>query len=260
MRIRIENLSKEFIQRGRKPVRALEGINLGVEGTEALVIIGPSGCGKSTLLNIVAGLSLPTEGGVVFEGEGGSESRPRTAVVFQEFGLFPWRTVLANVEFGLEVRGMPVQQRREIARHYINLVDLSGFEDKYPGELSGGMKQRVGIARALAVDPSVLLMDEPLSALDAQTRSIMQVELAKIWAATRKTVMYVTHNIQEAVFLADRIAVLSRRPGRVREILEVGFPRPRTEKLLSDPQFVRMSEYIWGLLKEDALAAMKEGI
>ncbi|HHY47974.1 MAG TPA: ABC transporter ATP-binding protein [Firmicutes bacterium] len=266
MRVIVDGISKTFTRRpgangrGNAPVvEALRDISFTVDDREFVAIIGPSGCGKSTLLGIIAGLVPPSSGRVIFEG-GIDAVRPLTSVVFQEFALFPWRTVLKNVEFGLEVRGVPPGERRDIAMEYIRLMDLLGFEEKYPAELSGGMKQRVGIARALSVNPHVLLMDEPLSALDAQTRSIMQVEFLRIWEKTEKTVIYVTHNIQEAAFLADRIVVLSRRPGRLREIIDVDFGRPREEGLLSEDSFLKFCDEVWGLLRDEARVAMKEEI
>lgn len=256
MRVRFEGVRKTYRRRNGVEVEALAGIDLVVNASEFVCILGPSGCGKSTLLLIAAGLLPPTAGRVVFEGA--PTGQPRTSMVFQEFALFPWRTVLHNVAFGLEVRGVGRAERIERAFAWIRQVGLAGFEDRYPHELSGGMRQRVGIARALCVDPAVLLMDEPLSALDAQTRQILQADILTLWERTRKTVLYVTHNIQEAVFLADRVVVLSRRPGRVREVLHVPFGRPRTEDLLVDPEFARFCHRIWTSLRDEAHAAMRE--
>jgi NitT/TauT family transport system ATP-binding protein len=228
-----------------------------VEPQEVVAIVGPSGCGKSTLLNIVAGLMPASSGRAYFEGaaEGG---RPLSAMVFQEFALFPWRTVLDNVCFGLEEQGMPSEIRRQVAREFLDLVGLAGFETKFPHQLSGGMRQRVGIARALAVDPHLLLMDEPLSALDAQARALMQVEMLRLWEKTRKSILYVTHSIQEAVLLADRVAVFSRRPGRLRALLPVPLPRPRDEAAQAGRPFLELVEGIWGLIKAEAAEAMAE--
>jgi NitT/TauT family transport system ATP-binding protein len=181
-------------------------------------------------------------------------------MVFQEFALFPWRTVQANVEFGLEEAGRPAAERRATARRFIELTGLGGFEGQYPHQLSGGMRQRVGIARALAVDPAVLLMDEPFSALDAQTRQLMQEELLAIWERTRKTILYVTHNIHEAVWMADRVVVLSRRPGCVLQIVPVELKRPRTEAMLGQTEFVSAAERIWALIKSQARDALREGV
>ncbi|MBI4590616.1 MAG: ABC transporter ATP-binding protein [Candidatus Rokubacteria bacterium] len=255
MRVVIDRLSKTYHDRSGQSVEALRSIDLSVEEEEFLAIVGPSGCGKSTLLNIIAGLLTPTEGGVFFEGLGDG-SHPPTAMVFQEFALFPWRTVLGNIEFGLEERGVPAGGRRRRAEMLVELVGLAGFEGKYPHQLSGGMRQRVGIARALAVDPAVLLMDEPFSALDAQTRQLLQVELLSIWERTRKTILYVTHNIQEAVFMADRVAVLSRRPGRLIEVVPVELKRPRHDAMLGEPAFVHTVDRIWGRIKVDAQQAL----
>ncbi len=238
-------------------MEALSGIDVHVREAEFLTIVGPSGCGKSTLLNIIAGLLPPDAGRVSFRGAQ-EPGQPLTAVVFQEFALFPWRTVAENVAFGLEVRNRPTGERREEVRRLVQLVGLEGFEAKYPHELSGGMRQRVSIARALAIRPAVLLMDEPFSALDAQTRALLQVELLALWEATRKTVIYVTHNIQEAVLLGDRVALLSRRPGRLVEVLNVPLPRPRDESMLFAPACAATVEHLWGLLKEQAREAMLE--
>jgi NitT/TauT family transport system ATP-binding protein len=257
MRLVIEDVSKTYGDRGGPPVEALAGISMALEPQEVVAIVGPSGCGKSTLLNIVAGLLPASSGRVYCEGavEGG---RPLSAVVFQEFALFPWRTVLENVCFGLEELGMPAPRRRQVAREFLALVGLTGFEAKFPHQLSGGMRQRVGIARALAVDPHLLLMDEPLSALDAQARALMQVELLRIWEKTRKGILYVTHSIQEAVLLADRVAVLSRRPGRLRALLSVPLLRPRDEATQVDRKFLDLVGEIWGLIKADAAEALAE--
>ncbi|MBO2518361.1 MULTISPECIES: ABC transporter ATP-binding protein [Limnochorda] len=262
MRVVIEGVSKRY--RGRRgEVEALRSVSFETRDGEFVAILGPSGCGKSTLLSIVAGLVKPDEGRVRFlQAAGGpppANGRPLTAVVFQEFALFPWRTVRQNIAFGPEVRGLPRDQVAARVERYLEMVGLTPFADKYPKELSGGMKQRVGIARALANDPEVLLMDEPLSALDAQTRSLMQLDLLRLWEESQKTVLYVTHNLQEAAFLADRILLLSRRPGRVRAVVEVPFPRPRTEALQASPAFAAFCQELWELLRDEARAAMEAG-
>jgi NitT/TauT family transport system ATP-binding protein len=239
-------------------VTALEDVSLVAEPEEFLAILGPSGCGKSTLLGIIAGLLPSSAGGVFFEGER-RPGQPLTATVFQEFALFPWRTARANVELGLEELGVPAAERGVRARRHIEQMGLGGFEDRYPHQLSGGMRQRVGIARALAVDPAVLLMDEPFSALDAQTRTLMMEELLGVWERTRKTILYVTHNIQEAVFMADRVLVLSRRPGRVLASVSVPLPRPRREAMLGEAAFVATAERIWQLIRGQAAAALVDG-
>ena len=257
MRVVVEGVSKTYTDRSGQPVEALARIDVAVEPETFVAVLGPSGCGKSTLLNMIAGLLSPSSGTVAFEGTL-PPGRPPTAVVFQEFALFPWRTVQANVEFGLEEAGVPAAERRRRAREHIALTGLAGFEGKYPHQLSGGMRQRVGIARALAVDPAVLLMDEPFSALDAQTRQLMQEELLAIWDRTRKTIVYVTHNIHEAVYMADRVIVLSRRPGRVLADLPVELKRPRAESMLGEPAFVQAADGIWQLIRAQAQAALRE--
>lgn len=224
--IDIRNLSKVF-RKDRREIVALDGFELQVADGEFVCLLGPSGCGKTTVLRIVAGLETATAGEVRVRGKKIVSAGPDRGVVFQEFALFPWLTVRRNIEFGLEIKGMPPEKRLRISRRYIDLVGLEGFENAHPKELSGGMKQRVGIARALANDPQVLLMDEPFGSLDAQTRNLMQRELLRIWTATRKTVLFVTHSVDEAVFLADRIVVMTARPGRVREAIEVPLARPR---------------------------------
>jgi NitT/TauT family transport system ATP-binding protein len=257
LRIVVEGVSKIYAPRGQAAVRALSDVDVAVGSEEFLALLGPSGCGKSTLLNIIAGLLAPTAGSVYFEGTLGA-GRPATAMVFQEFALFPWRTALSNVEFGLEELGVAAAERTRRARDYVDMIGLAGFEGKYPHQLSGGMRQRVGIARALAVDPAVLLMDEPFSALDAQTRQLMQEELLAIWERTRKTIVYVTHNIREAVYMADRVVVLSRRPGRVLAEVPIDLARPRAETVMGDPAFVRAADRIWGLIKAQAQEALRE--
>jgi NitT/TauT family transport system ATP-binding protein len=257
LRIVVEGVSKVYVARGQAALTALSEVDVAVGSQEFVAVLGPSGCGKSTLLNIMAGLLAPTAGAVYFEGALGA-GQPATAMVFQEFALFPWRTVLTNVEFGLEELGVPAGERRRRARGYLDLTGLAGFEGKYPHQLSGGMRQRVGIARALAVDPAVLLMDEPFSALDAQTRQLMQEELLAIWERTRKTIVYVTHNIHEAVYMADRVVVLSRRPGRVLAEVPIELGRPRGEAMMGEPAFVRAVDLIWGLIKAQAQEALRE--
>jgi NitT/TauT family transport system ATP-binding protein len=259
VRVLVDDVAKTYVDRRDRRVEALTGVTFTVEAEELVAIVGPSGCGKSTLLNLLAGLLRPSAGRLAFEGVL-PPGRPPTAMVFQDFALFPWRTVAANVEFGVEELGLGRRERRAVGRRFIELTGLSGFEDKYPHELSGGMRQRVGIARALAVDPAVLLMDEPFSALDAQTRQLMQEELLAIWERTRKTIVYVTHNIHEAVWMADRVIVLSRRPGRVLEVVEVELKRPRTEAMVGEPAFVQAVERIWSLIKAQAQAALREGV
>lgn len=256
MRVIVDGVSKTYVDRAGRAVRALESIDLTVESEEFVAVLGPSGCGKSTLLNLVAGLLSPSAGTVWLDGEL-APGRAATAMVFQEFALFPWRTVQANVEFGLEEQGVAAAERARRARSFIGLTGLAGFESRYPHQLSGGMRQRVGIARALAVAPAVLLMDEPFSALDAQTRQLMQEELLAIWERTRQTIVYVTHNIHEAVYMADRVIVLSRRPGRVLAEAKIELPRPRAERMLGEPAFVGAVERIWALIRDQAAEALR---
>jgi len=256
MIIEMRNLSKIFASKEGN-VEALRNINLRVEENEFLTVVGPSGCGKSTFLYLIAGLEKPTSGEIRFIGEK-EATGPLTSLVWQEYALFPWRTVKDNIEFGPEVRGVPKDRRESIVRRYIKMVGLEGFERKYPHQLSGGMKQRVAICRAYANDPEVLLMDEPFAALDAQTRILMQLELQRIWLEEKKTVVYVTHSIDEAVFLGDRIAVLTRRPGEIKRIKELSFERPRSSDVKKSAAFLDICEEIWSLLKEEAEKAITE--
>jgi len=206
---------------------AVEDVSFTVREGEFVCLLGPSGCGKTTLLRMIGGLEQPTSGQILLDDKPLAPWKVGVGFVFQEYGLFPWRTVLKNVEFGLEIQGVEKEQRRRIAKKYIELVGLSKFESNYPGELSGGMKQRVGIARALAIDPKLLLMDEPFGALDAQTRNILQVELMRIWTEEHKTALYVTHSVDEAIFLADRVLVFTAAPARIKGEFSVELPRPR---------------------------------
>ncbi|HEY1729278.1 MAG TPA: ABC transporter ATP-binding protein [Candidatus Baltobacteraceae bacterium] len=223
-----------------------------VADLEFLAIIGPSGCGKSTFLRIIDGLIPPDSGSVYLSGKQITGPGKGRGMVFQGFDLFPWRTTLKNVEFGLELLGVPKGERVERSRHFIDLVGLGGFENAYPHQLSGGMQQRVGIARALAVDPEILLMDEPFGSLDVQTRDLLQDELARILERDKKTVLFVTHGIEEAIYLADRILVLSARPAKIQMTIEVPFPRPRTDEVKAHPEFLAIRQRIWELLKTSA--------
>ena len=225
-KLEVRNVTKAYISEEGE-IKALEDINLDVKPGEFLCIIGPSGCGKTTLLRMIAGLEYPTSGEIILDGKEVKGPSPDRGMVFQEFSLFPWRTVLKNVEFGLQMRNIKSKERHAIAERYIELVGLRGFEKHYPYELSGGMKQRVAIARALATEPSILLMDEPFGSVDAQTRNILQEELLQIWKRTEKTIIFVTHSVDEAVYLADRVVVMSARPGRIVECIDIDIERPR---------------------------------
>jgi len=246
VKLAIRDLTKVFVTGAGEPVPALNGISLTVEDEEFVCILGPSGCGKTTLLRIIAGLETPTSGTIQVDGEVLQGPSHRIGMIFQEYSLLPWRTVLENVAFGLEIQGKEREDRLGAAMQYLDLVGLGGFRDRHPYELSGGMRQRVAVARALAIEPTALLMDEPFGALDAQTRNLMQIELQEIWKKTRKTILFVTHSVDEAVFLADRIVVLTERPGRVREIVPVRkCPRPR-DRTCSD--FVEVRRHVLELI------------
>jgi NitT/TauT family transport system ATP-binding protein len=246
VKLTLRDLSKTFSTEKGEEVPALGGINLTVEDEEFICILGPSGCGKTTLLRIIAGLETPTSGTIRVDGQVLTGPSRRIGMIFQEYSLFPWRRILENVAFGPEVQGKDREERLAAARKYLELVGLGTFGDRYPYELSGGMRQRVAVARALAIEPTALLMDEPFGALDAQTRNLMQLELQEIWQKTRKTILFVTHSVDEAVFLADWIVVLTERPGRVREIVPVRkCPRPR-DRTCSD--FVEIRRHVLELI------------
>ncbi|MCX6699077.1 MAG: ABC transporter ATP-binding protein [Methanomicrobiales archaeon] len=246
MTLILKNIGKEFEQRDiRSP--ALVSINLEVEEKEFTCVLGPSGCGKTTLLRIIAGLEKPTSGKVIIGGEIVSGPTSRMVMIFQDYSLFPWRTVIDNIAFGLEMKGIGKEERQKKAVHYLDLVGLSGFEENFPYELSGGMRQRVAVARALAIDPSVLLMDEPFGALDAQTRNMLQRQLLEIWDKTKKTVLFVTHSVDEAVFMADRIIVLTSRPGTIKEVVTIDLPRPRDR---TSQDFATVRRYVLSLIDE----------
>jgi NitT/TauT family transport system ATP-binding protein len=245
------NINLTFRPPNRAPVRALSGFDIDVREGEFLSIVGPSGCGKSTFLNVLLGLLRADGGDLTMAGRSIAGPGSDRAMVFQEFGLLPWRTVEANVGLGLELKGVSAAERRQVSRRFIDMVGLTGFEDHYPHELSGGMKQRVGLARALATDPDVLLMDEPFAALDAQTRDLMQVELLRIWQAARKTVLFVTHQIEEAVYLSDRVMVMTRRPGHAKKTFAIDLPRPRDYEMRVSPQFNELKLEIWHALKDE---------
>lgn len=251
MTIQVKNLGKWFPdRRGNRPVHALYDINIEVPEGQFVSLLGPSGCGKTTLLRTIAGLETPTTGEVLINGKKVVGTGPDRAMVFQSFALLPWASVKDNVEFGLRMRGVPPSERTEISAKLIKMVSLEGFEDRFPRELSGGMQQRVGLIRALAVNPQVLLMDEPFSALDEQTRGFMQEELLRIWEENRVTVAFVTHSIEEAILLSDRIVLMSPRPGEVREDVIVDIPRPRGREAMRTPEFGRLQDHLWEQLRQ----------
>jgi NitT/TauT family transport system ATP-binding protein len=239
--------------RGREVV-ALDQVSLAVQNREFVALLGPSGCGKSTLLYLIGGF-LPVETGAIeVDGNPVTGPGPDRGIVFQHFALFPWKTVRGNILYGLERQGMPKAEREKRAMDFIELVGLTGFENSYPSQLSGGMRQRTAIARTLAFDPKILLMDEPFGALDAQTRGLMQSELLRIWQRTPKTVIFVTHDVQEAVYLADRVAVMSARPGRIKTIVDTKFDKSATN-IFKDKAFVDKVDEIWNLVKDEAIKA-----
>jgi NitT/TauT family transport system ATP-binding protein len=252
MKLEIAGLTKRYhVERDERETVALSDVSLSVADGEFMAIVGPSGCGKTTLLNIVAGLLAYETGSVAIDGQTVTAPGVDRAVVFQHASLLPWRTVAGNVRFGMEMQKR--FDRAEIAartNHFIRLVGLAGFERHYPSELSGGMQQRVNLARAAAADPAVLLMDEPFAALDAQTRELMQAELLKIWTEAHKTVLFITHQIDEAVYLADRVAVMSARPGRISQVVAIPFERPRSLGLKREPRFLAIEDAIWRRIDE----------
>lgn len=264
------SISKEFLpkiairdltiaysdRRGGKPLVAVRGINLGVQEGEFICLLGPSGCGKTTLLNSIAGFITPACGEILMDGKRVEGPGSDRGMIFQEYGLFPWFTVEQNIQYGPKLRRMPKEKIKAISDHYIRLVNLVGFEHHYPLELSGGMKQRVGIARALANQPEVLLLDEPFGALDAQTRETMQTELLKIWQEEKKTCIFVTHSIAEAVFLSDRVAVMSCRPARIKSLLNIKIPRMRSR---TSTEFFEAYREIDAILREEISKGVPDG-
>lgn len=233
----------------------LDDFNLQVREGEFLSILGPSGCGKSTFLNILAGLDKHDSGQILVDNQPVNDRSFDRGMVFQGYALFPWRTVLENVEIGLQIRGLNKKERKEIARYYLTMVGLSAFANRYPHQLSGGMKQRVAIARVLAYQPGIMLMDEPFAALDAQTRETLQLELIRIWEADKKTIVFITHSIDEAILLSDRVAVMTARPGKIKEIIDVALPRPRTEDIRNSTEFAQIRQYAWSLIKDEVSKA-----
>ena len=253
-RLRIRGLSQVYAT-ANGPVEALRDISLDIRDGEIVCLVGPSGCGKSTLLNLIAGFEKPTAGEILAHGQPVTVPGPDRVVVFQELGLFPWLTARGNVEFGLKVRGVPPPDRREVAGRYLRMVHLSKFQNSLVHELSGGMRQRVALARALALNPDILLMDEPFAALDAQTRDLLHLELQEIWDRTRKTILFVTHNVREAVTLGHRVIVMTAHPGRIKKEFQVDLPRPRH---IEDPGLIEVARAVVAELRAEVEAFMRE--
>jgi ABC-type nitrate/sulfonate/bicarbonate transport system ATPase subunit len=257
-KLEIDGVAVRFKGRRGQTVTALEDISLAIPERELSVIVGPSGCGKSTLLRLIAGLAEATEGVISLDGRPIAGPSAERGMVFQSYTLFPWLTVQRNVEFGLELKRTPAAERHRIADRLIRQVGLDGFEHAYPEQLSGGMRQRTALARALANDPEILLMDEPFGALDSQTRALMQEMLLGIWEQSHKTVLFVTHDIDEALFLGDVVYVMTARPGRIKQEIVVDIPRPRGPEVLTAPRFVALKRQVLALIREEAMAALAE--
>ena len=256
-KVQIKDVKKIYEGRNGQTI-ALNGANLDIYDNEFICVVGPSGCGKSTLLNIIAGLHEATSGDVLVDGVKVEGTGVDRGVVFQQYALFPWLTVKKNVMFGLNLKkGMTDAEREEIALKYIKMVGLEKFVDSYPKELSGGMKQRVAIARAYAVNPSILLMDEPFGALDAQTRTQLQTELLKTWEEEKKTCFFITHDVEEAILLASRVVVMSARPGRIKEVIDIDIPYPRNQETKMLPRFTELKNYIWQNVYKEYLEVQK---
>lgn len=253
-KLRLQQVSKTFAVRGES-FSALGDITIDVRAGEFLVIVGPSGCGKSTLLDLLGGLTTPSAGQILLDGRPISGPGLDRGIVFQQYALLPWRTAQGNIEFGLEAKGIPRSQRRALAQQYLELVRLEAFADRYPHELSGGMKQRVAIARSLAFEPEVLLMDEPFAALDAQTRESLQDELLRIWRATGSTVVFITHGIDEAVYLGERVAVMTSRPGHIKDVVSIDLDVDAAADIRSTEAFGRYRHKIWSLLHDEVTRA-----
>ena len=256
VKIKIDKVYKEYSGRNGKMI-ALNGVDLDIKENEFICVVGPSGCGKSTLLNIIAGLLEPTSGAVYLDGKRVEGTGVERGVVFQQYALFPWRTVIKNVMFGLEMKKTPKAEAEAIARKYIEAVGLKGFENAFPKELSGGMKQRVAIARAYAANPEVILLDEPFGALDAQTRVQLQTELLNTWEQERKTCFFITHDVDEAIILAQRVIIMSARPGRIKRIVDIDLPYPRTQATKAEENFLKLKAEIWNEVYQEFLEAKK---
>lgn len=259
-KLSLRRVGKQFAVRGEKTrFTAIRDVSIDLAAGEFLVLVGPSGCGKSTLLDLLGGLTQPTSGEILLDGKPVAGPGLDRGIVFQQYALLPWRTARKNIEFGLEAKGLPAAERRRRADEYLELVGLDGFADRYPHELSGGMKQRVAIARSLAFDPEVLLMDEPFAALDAQTRESLQDELLRIWRATGTTILFITHGIDEALYLGQRVAVLTSRPGRVKKIVDIDIDRSGVD-IRSSEGFRAQRHHIWSLLHDEVERARSEEV
>lgn len=256
IKLRIENVRKVFHTRNGEMI-ALNGIDLDIMENEFICVVGPSGCGKSTLLNIIAGLSEPSSGRVLCDGKEVKGTGTERGVVFQQYALFPWMTVKKNVMFGLNLKGIKGEEAEDIAMKYIRMVQLEDFVNHYPKELSGGMKQRVAIARAYAVNPSVLLMDEPFGALDAQTRTQLQQELLETWEKEKKTCFFITHDVDEAIILSQKVIIMSARPGRIKEIVNIDIPYPRDQETKMSGRFLELKNHIWSQVYQEYLEVRK---
>lgn len=268
MEIKVENVQKKFHLKEGQTIRVngvetdeiqiLQDFNLSVRDGEFLVLVGPSGCGKSVFLDMLGGLTNISSGRISIDGEDVTAPHPQLAYVFQQYALFPWRTAISNIEYPLEIRQVESEERHEKSSRLLSLIGLNGFEQWLPYQLSGGMQQRVAIARSLSTDPQVLLMDEPFAALDTQTREILQVELLRIWGGIKNTVIFVTHSIEEAVFLADRVVIMAARPGKTKKIVDIGLPRPREDSVRNSEEFARYRQEIWEELKDEVAKAQRD--
>ena len=256
VKVKIDNVVKTYQGRNGEVV-ALNGVSLDIRENEFICVVGPSGCGKSTLLNNIGGLDTPTSGHIYVDGKEVTGPSPERGIVFQQYALFPWLTVEQNVAFGLKLQKKSKEEIQEITQKYLKMVQLEQFAKSYPKELSGGMKQRVAIARAYAVNPEVLLMDEPFGALDAQTRTQLQTELLETWEKEKKTCFFITHDVEEAILLASRVVVMSARPGRIKEVIDIDIPYPRTQETKMLPRFTELKNYIWGMVYKEYLEVQK---
>lgn len=259
--LKLDHIRKEFPAKtvGKEqlpPFVAVENVTLDIQKGEFVSIVGPSGCGKSTLLDLIAGLTKPSVGEILLNGKIITGPGLDRGIVFQQYALYPWLTALQNIEFGLEAKGIDKKTRREKATYYLNLVGLSGFENHYPNELSGGMKQRVAIARSLAYEPEILLMDEPFAALDAQTRETLQEELINIWKSSKRTIIFITHSIDEAIYLSQRVAIMTSRPGKIKEVIDIPLTlQSKDQDVRSTPEYGQVRHYIWTQLSEEVIKA-----